>query len=71
MLDSSSIANLRNYLRRINQKAKKAVEGNPEKLKFYQKDFCECKKTMYYSELYYIDLPCIHMILNEKWGRSN
>lgn len=67
-LDSSSIANLRNYLRRINQKANEAVEENPEKLKFYQKDLCAFKKSMYYSALYNIDLPCIHMILNEKWG---
>lgn len=68
-LDSSSIANLRNYLRKIRQKAKDVVEANPENLHLYDIEFCECKKSMYYSTLYNINLPCIHMILNEKWER--
>ena len=66
-LDSSSISNLRNYLRKIHQKALKICEENPEKRQSYEKEFCDCKKASYYSTLYSIELPCIHMILNEKW----
>ena len=34
----------------------------------YSKEFYECKNAKYYSNLYVIDLLCIHMILNKKWN---
>ena len=66
-LDQSSMANLRNYLRGIRNQASQIVEHNPELLSDFQKPFCSCAKAQYYSSLYDIDLPCIHMILSDQW----
>ena len=30
-------------------------------------DQCDCKYAEYYRMLYGINVPCIHMILNEQW----
>lgn len=66
-LDQSSLCNLRTYIRNLKKKANEKVEKNPQLLDRYNKYECDCQKSSYYSKMYGIDLPCIHMILNDKW----
>ncbi len=66
-VDQSSIANLQSYLRTIKKKAHEKVERSPHLLSHYSKEECNCKRSLYYSILYDIQIPCIHQILNKTW----
>lgn len=66
-LDTSSVANLRNYLLNLKKRAIEKVKQNPDLLHNYSLDDCDCKYASYHSMLYDIRLPCIHMILNKQW----
>lgn len=66
-LQASSTSNLQNYIRNLRKKAEAKVAKNPDCLSYYNNQSCNCKKAKYYSTLYNLELPCIHMVLNEKW----
>lgn len=67
-IEDSSIGNLEQYIRNLKKRALNKVSKNESVIGNYTKEKCNCNKSLYYSSLYQMDIPCIHMILNERWN---
>ena len=66
-IGQSSVSNLRFYINSLKKKANEKVSNGTGSAQSYSKENCSCSRSKYYSMMYDIDLPCIHMILNPKW----
>ena len=59
-VNNSVIENLKNYINKLKKKAERS--GSIQNHSLYN---CNCAKKFDFSQLYCIDVPCIHDIYNE------
>lgn len=67
--NNSTEDNLRNYLNNLKEKAKIACERGDD-IEKYSKAKCDCGRKLYFSQLYCLDVPYIHEILNENYNEK-
>lgn len=63
--DISAHLNLKSHLKNLQKNAEKAISKNKNIKSYYMKSYCNCYKQIYYSELFWTTIPCIHTILKE------
>lgn len=68
-INKSAEDNFRNYLNNLKEKAKRACERGDD-IDKYSKAKCNCGRKFYFSQLYCLDVPCIHEILNENYDEK-
>lgn len=68
--NASAHSNLKAHFKNLKQIAKNAVSKNKDSITIYTKEYCACYKQIYYSVIFWIDIPCIHTILCDNFNEN-